>query len=119
MQKVFTKKQIVAENIVCKYLKDRKYIIIEKEFKYKKRIIDLIAYDEETKELVFIKLKICSNLREYKIRNRIKNQDKLKYLAKSYNYDYGLYDIPVRFDMLKIFLTNSIYKIKHIKRIFS
>lgn len=118
MQKVFTKKQVVAENIVCKYLKDKKYIIIEKDFKYKKRVIDLIAYDQETKEIVFIKLKICSNLREFNIRNRVREQDKLKHLAKSYNYDYGLYDIPVRFDMVKIFLTNGMYKIKHRKRIF-
>lgn len=118
MQKVFTKKQVVAENIACKYLKDKKYIIVEKDFKYKKRIIDLIAYDNETKELVFIKLKNCSNLKEFNIRNRIREQEKLKYLAKSYNYDYGLYDIPVRFDMIKVFLTNSMYKIEHRKRIF-
>ena len=118
MQKVFTKKQVVAENIVCKYLKDKKYIIIEKDFKYKKRVIDLIAYDNKTKELVFIKLKICSNLREFNIRNRLREQDKLKHLAKSYNYDYGFFDIPVRFDMVKVFLTNSMYKIKHRKRIF-
>lgn len=119
MQKVFTKKQEVAENIVCKYLKEKKYIIVEKNFKYKKRIIDLIAYDNAIKELVFIKLKICSNLKEFNIRNRVREQDKLKHLAKSYNYDYGLYDIPVRFDLIKVFLTNSTYKIKHKKRIFT
>lgn len=119
MQKVFTKKQIIAENIVCKYLKNQEYIIIEKDFKYKKRKIDLIVYDDLTKELVFVNLKICSNLKEFNIRNRIREQDKLKHLAKSYNCEYGLYDIRFRFDMIKIFLTNSIYKIKHIKRIFS
>ena len=119
MQKVFTKKQIIAENIACKYLKNRKYIIVEKNFKYKKRIIDLIAYDNETKELVFIKLKNCSNFKEFNIRNRTREQDKLKRLAKSYNHDYGLYDISVRFDMIKVFLTNSVYKIEHRKRIFN
>ena len=118
MKEVIMQKQLLVENIACKYLKGNKYIIIEKDFKYKNRIIDLIAYDNETKELVFIKLKNCSNLKEFNIRNRIREQEKLKRLAKSYNCDYGLYDIPVRFDMIKVFLTNSIYKIKHKKQIF-
>ena len=117
MKKVFTKKDI-AKNIVCKYLKNRKYIIIEKDFKYKKRIIDLIIYDDIEKELVFVNLKICYTIEEFNIRNRFRQKDIYRNLAKAYNHDYGLYDIPVRFDMIKIFLNNSMYKIKHKKRIF-
>lgn len=118
MQKVFTTRKQVVENIVCKYLEERKYIIIEKDFKYKKRIIDLIVYDETTKELVFVKLKNSSNIEEFKIKNRFRGKDQLRKLAKSYNCDYGLYDIPVRFDIIKVFLTNSVYKLVHRKRVF-
>lgn len=117
MRKIFTSRKLIIENIVCKYLKDRKYIIIEKDFKYKKMVIDLIAYDNITKELVFIKLNSSSTIKEFNVRNRIRAQDRLKQIAKSYNRDYGLYDIPVRFDMIKIFLTNSRYMIKHKKKV--
>ena len=118
MQKVFAKRKKVIENIVCKYLEDRKNIIIEKEFKYKKILIDLIVYDEITKELVFVKIKNSSSIKEFNIKNRFRGKDKLRKLAKSYNCDYGLYDIPVRFDIIKVFLTNSAYKLVHRKRIF-
>lgn len=105
----------IAENIVCKYLKDNNYIIVEKTLNVKKEIIDLIAYDELTKELVFIKLKLYIIPKELK--EIAENQEVLKSIAKYYNYEYGLYDIPFRFDIIKIFLNNSIYKLKHIKRV--
>lgn len=105
----------IAENMACKYLKDNNYIIVEKNFECKKEIIDLIAYDELTKELVFIKLKLYIIPKELK--EIAENQEVLKSIAKYYNYEYGLYDIPFRFDIIKIFLNNSIYKLKHIKRV--
>lgn len=91
-------------------------MIVEKDFEYKKEIVDLIAYDELTKELVFIKLKLYSTPKDLK--EIVEKQDFLKSIAKYYNYEYGLYDIPVRFDVIKIFLNNSFYKLKHIKKIF-
>lgn len=106
----------IAENMACKYLKDNNYIIVEKTLHVKKEIIDLIAYDELTKELVFIKLKLYIIPKELK--EIAENQEVLKSIAKYYNYEYGLYDIPFRFDIIKIFLNNSIYKLKHIKRVF-
>lgn len=109
----------IAENIACKYLKDNNYIIVEKNFECKKEIVDLIAYDELTKELVFIKLKIYIIPKELKEKEIVKNQEILRSIAKYYNYEYGIYDIPVRFDIIKILLNNSICKIKHIKRIFN
>ena len=120
MQKTINKgKKEISEDIVCKYLKERKYIIIERNFEYKKEKIDLIAFDEKTKELVFINLKLYFTPKEINQKETIKKQDILKSMARYYNYEYGLYDIPVRFDMVKIFLSNSIYKLKHIKKIFS
>ena len=48
----------------------------------------------------------------------IEKEEDFKYVAKRYNRDYGLYDIPIRFDKIKIFLINNIYKIKHFKNIY-
>lgn len=117
MKNVIIKGEIVKK-IIYKYLKNNKYIIIEKDFNYKKTIIDLIVYDNNTKELVFIILRICYTIKEFNIKNRFRKKDKFIKLAKSYNREYGIYDIPVRFDMIKIFLNNSVYKIKHKKKVF-
>ena len=108
----------IVEDIACKYLKDNNCIIIEKNFECKKEIVDLIAYDKLAKELIFIKLKIYIIPKELKGKEIIKNQKILKSIAKYYNHEYGIFDIPVRFDIIKILLNNSICKIKHIKRIF-
>lgn len=119
MKIVREERRKIAENITCKYLKEKNYIIIEKNFECKKELIDIIAYDEKTKELVFINLKPYFKTIQLNKKENIKKQEKLKSIAQYYNYEYGLYDIPVRFDIIKIFLNNSIYKIKHIKEIFS
>lgn len=119
MQKIINAgRKEIAENIVCNYLKNKNYIIVEKNFECKKEIIDLIAYDEQTKELVFISLKLCFLSNQLNKEEIIENQEILKNIAKYYNYEYGLYDIPVRFDMIKLFLNNSVYRLKHIKRVF-
>ena len=119
MQKIINAgRREIAENIVCKYLRNKNYIIVEKNFECKKEIIDLIAYDEQTKELVFISLKLYFLLNYLDKKEPIEKQEILKNIAKYYNYEYGLYDIPVRFDMIKLSLNNSVYKLKHIKRAF-
>ncbi len=118
MKKANNKRREIIENIVYEYLKNNNYIIVEKNFEHKKEIVDFIVYDDLTKELVFIILKMCLLPKEFNKKEVIEKQDIFDKIAKYYNYAYGLYDIPVRFDMVKVFLSNSIYKIKHIKRIF-
>ena len=109
----------LAKDLVCKYLEERSYIVIEKTFEFRRQKIDLIVYDETTKELVFVEIKLYNipNISK-KIDIEIERQEFLKAAAKNYNYEYGLYDIPVRFDKVELLLNNSIYKIRYIKNFF-
>lgn len=109
----------IAKDLVCKHLENKNYIIIEEKFKYRKKKIDLIAYDNKTEEIVFVELKVYFMPNEKREKISIERQEFLKSAAKYYNYQYGLYDIPVRFDMVELFLNNSMYKIKHIRRVFN
>lgn len=118
MVKVKTEKEIITMNLVCKYLEERNYIIIEKDFKYRKRKIEIIAYDTNKKELVFIDLRAYYTIDELMEELTKEKEEDFKYVAKYYNKEYGLYDIPIRFDMVKIYLNNSIYQLKHFKNIY-
>lgn len=106
-----------AKDLVCKYLEEKSYIVIEKTFEFRRQKIDLIMYDEETKELVFVEIKLYNNPNSSK-EVEIERQEFLKAAAKNYNYEYGLYDIPVRFDKVELFLNNCMYKIRYIKNFF-
>lgn len=105
----------IAKDLVSKYLEEKKYLIIEKTFEFRRQKVDLIIYDEKTKELVFVEIKIYNIPNIYE---EIEEERKefLKAAAKNYNYEYGLYDIPVRFDKVELFLNNSMYKIRYIKK---
>ncbi len=118
MVKVKTEKETITMNIICEYLENSNYIIIEKDFRYRKRKVDIIAYDTITKELVFVDLRTYYTIDELMEEEIIEKEEDFKYVAKRYNRDYGLYDIPIRFDKIKIFLINNIYKIKHFKNIY-
>lgn len=118
MLKVKTEKEEVTANLVCEYLENSNYIVIEKDFKYRKRKVDIIAYDTIKKELVFIDLRVYYTIDDLMEEVGVKKEENLKYVAKYYNREYGLYDIPIRFDMVKIYLNNSIYQLKHFKNIY-
>ena len=118
MVKVKTQKEEVIMNLVCEHLENCNYIIIEKDFTYRKRKVDIIAYETARKELVFIDLRTYYTIDELMEEEKVKKEEEFKYVAKHYNCEYGLYDIPIRFDMIKIFLENSIYKLKHFKNIY-
>lgn len=107
----------LAKDLVCKYLEERSYIVIEKTFEFRRQKIDLIVYDEKVKELAFVEIKLY-NIPNVSKKVDIERQEFLKAAAKNYNYEYGLYDIPVRFDKVELLLNNSIYKIRYIKNFF-
>ena len=47
----------IGESITCKYLCQNHYKIIDKNYYYKGGEIDIIAYDEDKNEIVFIEVK--------------------------------------------------------------
>ena len=87
------------KNIIVKYLKKQKYTILEENYKCKYGNIDIIAYDNLSKELVFIKI------------FPFKSKNDINLIAKYYKYLYGIEDIPYRYEILKIGFKKGKYKV--------
>lgn len=110
-----------GENIVCEYLKENNYEVIEKNFRAKHREVDIIVYDKIKEELVFCEVKTRSNVKygnPSEAVNKQKQNNIIK-VAKYYSYKRKLKDVPIRFDVIEVFLNSRYYKINHIKRAFT
>ena len=116
---MYIKKELgkLGEELACKYLKKNNYMIIEKNFMCKQGEIDIIAQDINKKELVFIEVKTRSNLK-YGNPSDAVNKMKQKHIYKSaeyYIYKNAIKNIPVRIDVIEIYVTRSKRKLNHIK----
>ena len=110
----------MGEEIACKYLQRNKYIIIDRNFRCKQGEIDIVACDEKSKELVFIEVKTRSSTKYGRPSEAVRKQKKNHIIgsARYYNYKNKIKNIPIRFDVIEVFLCNSNYRINHIKQAF-
>lgn len=111
----------IGENLACKYLEKNQYNIIERNFYCRQGEIDIIACDENEKELVFFEVKTRSN---FKYGMPCESVDKRKQnhilsVVKYYIYKNKIKNIPIRIDVIEVYLTNNKYKINHIKHAIS
>lgn len=111
-----------GEDIACNFLENNKYKVIERNFRCRQGEIDIIVYDENTKEIVFVEVKSRTNLKCGEPRQAVQKikQKHIKQVANYYIYMYRLYDIPARFDVIEILFYNktNTYKINQIKQAF-
>lgn len=109
-----------GEDLACKYLEKNHYTIIDKNFRCRQGEIDIIACDILKKELVFFEVKARSNLKYGRPSEIIRKakRNRILAVAKYYYYKNKIHKIPVRFDVIEVFLTNSNYRINHIKQAF-
>lgn len=110
----------IGENLACKYLEKNHYTIIDRNFRCKQGEIDIIACDTQKKELVFFEVKTRSSLKYGRPSEAVQKtkREHIIAVAKYYYYKNKIHKIPVRFDVIEVFLTNSNYKINHIKQAF-
>lgn len=108
---------IKGEEIAIKYLKNKGYIILEKNYKTYFGEIDIIAKDKNT--LVFIEVKTRTNtLFGYPFESiNYKKIQKLKNVALTYIKRHNL-QLPIRFDVLSIFMKGDNKQVQHIKDAF-
>lgn len=107
-----------GEDIACKYLKDEKYDIIQRNFFCKQGEIDIIAMDNNQDELVFFEVKTRSNFK-YGRASEAVNETKQKHMwsaIKYYIYKNKIKKIPIRIDVIEIYVRDKKYKINHIKQ---
>ncbi len=99
-----------GEDIAAKLLISKGYKIIERNYRFSKGEIDIIAEDPNTKETVFVEVKSRMNLEfgppEYAVtQSKIKQ---LKKVADLYLFDKGIEDIDCRFDVVTILFRHKI-----------
>lgn len=107
-----------GEELAVKFLRQKGYLIVERNFKTKFGEIDIIAKDNNT--IVFVEVKARTNTHfgyPFEAVNE-KKRIKLKNLAlifmKKYNKEF-----PIRFDIVSIlFMSDGNKKIEHIKDAF-
>lgn len=115
-----------GEDIAAKFLKDKGYKIIERNFKnYKGRQlgeIDIIA--KKNKEIIFVEVK-TRELEKYQGTLPEENitfskLHKLSKIANSYIKTENLWNFPYHFDAISVWLSQDYKKakIKHIENIF-
>lgn len=111
---------MLGEKIASEYLIKEGYTIIEKNFSCKQGEIDIIAKDNDKKELVFLEVKTRTNC---KYGNPIDAVDKKKQIhiynsANYYAYKNKIVNCPIRFDVVEVNIIDGKVKVNHIRNVF-
>ena len=98
-----------GEDIAADYLLKKRYEIIERNYRFGKGEIDIVAKDPETGFTVFIEVKSKKNLEfgdpVYSVtKNKMKQ---IKRMAELYLYDKGITEIDCRFDVITVLLRGN------------
>ena len=107
-----------GEEKATKYLKERGYSIIEKNFRCREGEVDIIAKDKN-KDLVFVEVKTRRTI-EYGFPSEAVNytkQNHIQKVAKYYILKNKVVNSTIRFDIIEI-LIGKTYFIHHIKQAF-
>jgi putative endonuclease len=110
---------IKGENLACDYLKEKGYEIVERNYRYSRGEIDIIAKDEDI--LVFVEVKTRNNLEfgppELAVTKG--KQTQIRKIASAYLYEKEIEDTICRIDVIAIlFKDEKNPKINHIENAF-
>ena len=95
------------------------YKIIDKNYYYKGGEIDIIAYDEDKNEIVFIEVKTRAN-GNYGLPSEAVDKRKISNITKGirkYIHIKNLENKFIRLDLIELFYKNKKFYINHIKQI--
>ena len=105
-----------GEDLATKYLEQKGYTILERNFNCNQGEIDIIALDNE--EIVFIEVKTRTNT-NYGLASEAVNRQKkehLKRTIKYYIHTRNLENEYIRIDVIEIYVKNKKAYINHIKQ---
>ncbi len=108
-----------GEDVATKYLKKKKYKIIDKGFRFLRGEIDIIAYDGET--LVFVEVKTRKSIKFSQPEESVTpaKRKQLRRVAQGYLLRNHIQDVECRFDVLSLtFDELEGYTVKHITDAF-
>lgn len=106
-----------GEKIAVDYLLKNKYLILEKNYRFQKAEVDIIAQKNDVLIVIEVKTRTSNyfgNPQEFV------NPKKIKLLVSAINnyIDFNELDCEVRFDIIAIIKNKSVLKIEHLKDAF-
>ena len=99
---------VKGEELAARFLANKGYEIVERNYRYGHGEIDIIAIDPDSKYTVFVEVKTRQNLEfgepEYSITRS--KQKQIKKIAKLYIFDKEIKELDCRFDVFAILFEN-------------
>ena len=107
----------VGEDLAQKYLEQKGYEVLERNYRYKKAEIDLIA--QIASKIIFVEVKARSGTAFGNPEDAVTPQKEalIQLAAENYLFENGL-DTEIRFDIIAILKIGNEYKIEHIEAAF-
>ena len=117
---MYTKQELgeLGEKLAKKFLEERDYEIICRNFRGRQGEIDIIAKDKEN-TIVFVEVKTRTSL-EFGNPAEAVDDEKLEHMirtAKYFLYSQQIKDNNIRFDAIEVFIYKGRYRVNHIKQI--
>lgn len=110
----------LGEDLAYQYLQKNNYKIIERNFTCRQGEIDIVAKDNRKKELVLIEVKTRTNFKYGNPCEAVNKQKKkhIYYAGQYYIYKNRIKNIPIRLDVIEIYIKNGTYHLNHIRNAF-
>lgn len=106
-----------GEEIAVKFLQKKGYKIIERNWRYKKKEIDIIALKDDVLVIAEVKCRSNDNLEDPYESVKRKKQKHLVEAADNYLIEKNL-DLEARFDIISILYNGMGYTLEHIEDAF-
>jgi putative endonuclease len=117
---------ILGENLAEKYLQQKNYIIVQKNFRTRSGEIDIIAISPDRKYLCFVEVKTRKQssfgppeeaVDERKIKKIMRVAEEFLFLYHKI-YDFEIKNLNIRFDVISVEIAYDDVKIEHIENAF-
>lgn len=106
-----------GEKIAAKYLKEKNFEILEKNYRFKHLELDIVTKKDEQLIVVEVKTRASEYMAgPHETVSKKKQKDIIK-ATNEYIYEHDI-DLEVRFDIISIILNNQDRKIEHIEDAF-
>lgn len=117
MEKNTTTKGNWAEEKACKFLMKKSYVILEKNWRFKKYEVDIIARHDKTIVFVEVKSRATDTFGEPEMAVTKKKQKFLVAAADQYIRSNNI-ELESRFDIVSILVINNNITVKHLEDAF-
>lgn len=109
-------KGVAGEELATSFLKTKGYRILAKNFRTDAGEIDVIVTDERTLIFVEVKARFSADFGYPSEAVTYHKRIKINQVASQYIKKFDLYDVPVRFDVVEVYLDTK--DINHIENAF-